>query len=72
MDVAFTKLLETISFFGAKTDRNKEETLTYLELLRYASGLARLNAEMVNSEIQRRFGGDVDDEQITGDPVTCT
>lgn len=55
MDAAFTELLRTINILGSK-DRTKEEQLAYLDFLRYARSLSRLNEDAVVTEINRRIG----------------
>lgn len=54
MDKTFTSLLETICLLGGKTEKTKEESVSYNEFLRYAGSLARLNTVAVNAEIMRR------------------
>lgn len=54
MDKSFAALMELLRVLAEKEERNKEESVTYHELLRYSAALARLNLKLVNDEINRR------------------
>lgn len=66
MDKTFTSLLETICLLGGKTERSRQESITYNEFLLYAASLARLNTTAVNAEIVRRWDLEPDDRQAEG------
>ena len=68
----FADLMQTIRFLGDRPNPNKEERLTYLELLRYAGSLARLNTQAVDGEILRRDGRDSYNGRPEGNSVNRT